>query len=68
MISELRDHDVGSRDALVDDLRWYRGLDQRFAVIANPLATDMALNGKHARRVVQFFTDIFTDALECAAA
>ena len=28
----------------------------------------MALNGKHARRVVQLFTDIFTDALQCAAA
>ena len=43
-------------------------LDQRFAVIAYPIATDMAFNGKHAGRVVQLLADVFTDALKLAAA
>ncbi len=72
MINELRNHDVGkqpgSRDAFVDNLRRYWRLDQRFAVIAYPLATNMTLDGKHARRVIQLLADIFTDMLECAAA
>jgi hypothetical protein len=41
MVSKLGDHDVGQqpsgRDALVDDLRRNRCLDQRFAIIADPL-------------------------------
>lgn len=72
MVGILRDHDVGQqpgrRDTLIDDLCRHRRLNQRFAVITDPLATDMAFDGKHARRVVQFFADIFTDTLECAAA
>ena len=28
----------------------------------------MALDGKNAKRVAQFFADVFTDMLECAAA
>jgi hypothetical protein len=42
-------------------------LDQRFAVIAYPIATDMAFNGKHAGRVVQLLADVFTDTFQCAA-
>ncbi|MNP67714.1 hypothetical protein D3C76_1635750 [compost metagenome] len=72
MVGKLGDHDVGqqpsSRDALVDDLRRNRCLNQRFAVIADPFATNMALDGKYAGRVVQLFADVLTDALEGAAA
>lgn len=72
MVGKLGDHDVGqqtcSRDAFVDDLRRYRCLSQCFAVIADPLATDMPFDGEHAWRVVEFLADIFTDALERAAA
>ncbi|MNO02130.1 hypothetical protein D3C81_2224430 [compost metagenome] len=67
MVGKLGDHDVGqqpgSRDALVDDLRRNRRLDQRFAVIADPLAPHMAFNGKHAGRVVQLHADALTDTL-----
>ena len=52
MVGKLRDHDVGQqaggRDTLVDDLCRNGCLDQCFAVIAYPLATDMALDGKYA--------------------
>ncbi len=72
MVGKLGDHDVGQqpggRDALVDDLRRNRCLDQGLAVIADPFATDMAFNGEHAGRVVQLLADILADALECAAA
>ncbi|MNM94790.1 hypothetical protein D3C81_1072090 [compost metagenome] len=72
MVGELRDHDVGQqprgRDAFVDDLRRNRCLDQGFALIADPLATDVPLNGEHARRVVEFLADILADTLESAAA
>lgn len=43
-----------------------RCLDQRFAVITDPFVTHMALNGKHAGRVVQLLADVLTDALEYA--
>ncbi len=43
MIGKLGDHDMSQqprgREAFVDDLCWYRCLDQGFAVIADPLAT-----------------------------
>lgn len=72
MVGKLGDHDVNKqpsgRDALINDLHRNRRLDQCFTVITDPLATDMAFDGKYAGRVVQLFADIFTDALECAAA
>ncbi len=72
MITVLGDHHLsqqaGGRDAFVDYLCRYRCLDQRFAVLADPLATDMALDGEHARRVIEFFTDILPDPFERAAA
>lgn len=71
MVGKLRDYDVGQqpggRDTLVDDLCRNGCLDQRFAVIADLLATDMALDGKYSGRVVQLLTDVLTDALECTA-
>ena len=72
MVGELRDHDVGQqsggRNALVDNVRGNRRLDQRFTVIADPHASDVAFDGEHARRVVEFFADILANTLECAAA
>jgi hypothetical protein len=57
-----------SRDALVDHLRRHWGLDQRFTRGADPLATDMPLDGEGARGVVELLADVFADALELAAA
>ena len=72
MIRELGDHDMGQQpcgwDALVDDLSRNRCLDQGFALIADPFATDVPLNGEHARCVVEFLADILTDTLERATA
>lgn len=72
MVSKLGNHDVGQQpsgwDALVDDLSRNRCLDKRFAVIADPFATYMTLDGEHARCVIQLLTDIFTDAFQRAAA
>lgn len=59
---------AGGWDTFVDDLRRNRCLDQRFALAADPLATDMTLDGEHAWRVVEFFADILADTLEGAAA
>ena len=71
MVGELRNHDMGQqpcgRDALVDNVRRNRCLDQRFAVITNPLASDVAFDSEHARRVVEFFADILANTLEGAA-
>ena len=68
MTGVLRDHHLGQkarcRDALINDLRGSRCLDQSFAIIADPLATDMSINAEHVRRVVEFFTHFFADALE----
>ena len=72
MVSKLGDYDVceqaRSRDALINDLRRNRCLDERCAVIADLFATHMELDGKHAGRVVQLLADILADALEGAAA
>ena len=72
MVAKLRDHHMGQqpggRDALVDDLRRNRCLDQGFALIADPLATDVALDGEHVRLVVELLADVLADTLEGAAA
>ena len=72
MVGKLGHHDVGQqacgRDAFVDDVRRYRRLDQRFALFAGPLSTDVAFDCEHAGRVVELFAGVFADALECAAA
>jgi hypothetical protein len=54
-------------NAFVDDLHRNRGLDQRFALIADPLATDVLFNREHAGRVVEFLADVLADTLEGAA-
>jgi len=52
MTGELRNHDMGEQaggwDTFVDDLLRNRCLDQRFALTADPLATDMTLDAEHA--------------------
>ena len=72
MIGVFRDHHLsqqpGSRDAFVDNLRRPRLLNQGFAVITDPFATNMPFNAEHAWRVVELFADVFADALEGAAA
>jgi hypothetical protein len=45
-------------------VRRYRRLDQRFALFAGRLSTDVALDGEHPGRVVELFAGIFADALE----
>ena len=59
---------AGGGDALVDDLWWYRCLDQGLALFAGPLAPDVPLHGELARYVIQLLADVFTNALELAAA
>jgi len=72
MVSKLGHHYVGQqacrRDAFVDDMRRYRRLDQRLALLTGPFPTDMAFDGKHAGGVVELFAGIFADTLEGAAA
>lgn len=53
---------------LVDHLRWYRCLDQGLALVAGPLATDVALDGELAGDIIQLLTDVLANTLELAAA
>src|SRR5690606_40865532 len=55
---------VGGGDALVDHLRWYRCLDQGLALLAGPLAPDVALHRELARAVIQLLADVFANTLE----
>jgi hypothetical protein len=55
-------------DALVDHLGRHGCLDQCFALATGPFATHVLFDGEHARRVIQLFADVFTDALQLAAA
>jgi len=65
MIGMLGDGDMGQQprrgDALVDDVRRHRRLDQGLAVVAHPLAADVAVHGEAAGRVVELFADILAD-------
>lgn len=71
MLSKLCNCDVGQQtrcwDALVDHLRRYRSLGQRFTIVADPLSTDMALDGEYTRCVIKLLADIFNDVLERTA-
>ena len=49
--------------ALVNDLCGHRRLRQGLALGARPLAAHVALHREHARCVVEFFADVFADAL-----
>ncbi|MCY1365874.1 hypothetical protein D9M69_527450 [compost metagenome] len=66
MVGELGHHHMrqqaGGGDPLVDHLRRHWRLDQRFALAAGPFPTHVLLDGEHARRVIQFFADVFTHA------
>ena len=58
---------AGGGDALVDDVRRHRRLDQGFALGADPLAADVPLHGEHAGLVVQLLGHVLADALQLAA-
>lgn len=55
-------------DALVDDLRGHRHLDQGLAAGTGSPAPQVALDREYARYVVELFADAFTDAIDVAAA
>ena len=71
MIQILGNQDVGeqtrARDALVDYMGGHGGLHQGFALDTGPLAANVALDRKGARRVVQLLGDIFANALHLTA-
>jgi hypothetical protein len=60
--------EAGGGDALVDHLGGHRRLDQRLALRAGPLASNMPLDGEHAGNVVELLGHVLADALEGAAA
>lgn len=72
MVGVFGHHELGQqargRDALVDCQGRYRRLDQRFALVAGPFPTHVLFDGEHTRRVIQFFADLFADALKLATA
>lgn len=72
MVSELGHQHLGQqtcrRNAFVDDVCVYWGLDQGLALDACPFAAHMALDTEDAGLIVQLLGDIFTDALHLAAA
>jgi hypothetical protein len=58
----------GGRDALVDDVRRHRRLDEFLAAGADPLAAHVPLDGKHAGLVVELLGHVLADALHGLAA
>jgi len=72
MVEELGHQDLGQqaggRDALVDHLGRHRRLQQRLALGTRPFATDVALDVKHARGVVELLAHVLADTLQGAAA
>lgn len=72
MIGILADQHLGQqvrrRNALVDDMRRNRLLDHRLAVLAGPLAADVAFDGEATRLVIQLLAHIFADAGQLATA
>ncbi len=71
MIGVLGDEHLGQQpgggEAFVDHLCRHRRLDQRLALLARPLATDVALHRELTRHVVQLLADVLADALERTA-
>ena len=59
---------AGGGDAFVDHMRLDGCLGDGFALDAGALAADVALNGEHARHIVQLLGHVFTDALHPATA
>src|SRR5580704_2073031 len=72
MIQVFRDQHLRKeprgRNALVDDLRWHRRLDQRLASTTYPLAADVSLDLEHPWDVIELLAHILADALQAAAA
>ena len=54
---------AGGGDALIDNMRIHRGLNQGLALGASPFASDMTLYAEDAGHVVEFLGHVFTDAL-----
>ena len=49
---------AGGPNALINDMRWHRRLGQGLALAAHPFATNVTLDGEHARRVVELLADV----------
>ena len=64
---DLREQ-AGRWHAFVDHLRRHRRLDERLTPRTRPLAANVPLDLKHARRVVELFAHVLADALQRAAA
>lgn len=60
--------EAGGGDALVDHLGGHRRLDQRLAIRARSLASNMPLDGEHAGNVVELLGHVLADAFERTAA
>ena len=58
----------GGWNALVDDVRCDRRLHQLLAAVADPFATDVALDGEHARLVIELLGHVLADAFHDLAA
>src|ERR1700683_2170784 len=59
---------LSSSYSLVDDVRRHGRLDQPLATATDPLAADVPLHLKDARRVVELLAHILADALETTSA
>jgi len=59
--------EAGGGDAIVDHLGGHRRLDQRLALHAGPLASNLPLDGEHAGNVVELLGHVRADALERTA-
>ena len=57
----------GGGNALVNHVGGHRGLDQGFAILADPLAADVALDAEGAGGVVELLGDVLADAFHLAA-
>lgn len=56
------------RDALVDEVRRHRRLDQCLTLGARPFAAHMAFHSEDARLAIEFLGNVFADALQLATA
>lgn len=68
LIAVFGDQHLGQQprggDALVDDLRRHLPLGGCLALVADPLAADVAFGMEHAQRVVQLLVDLLADPLQ----
>jgi len=59
--------EIRGGQALVDDVRRHRRLDEPLTALAHPLAADVSFHREHARLVVQLLGHVFADALHWGA-